>query len=83
MQNSQEKIEHELMAKRYYITQDEHLPEIQELHSVNTAVPLCNVIDWEGVTHDWHVDAPISEMTAVIMPYETKFINIPLSSFIK
>ncbi len=81
MQNSQDKIEHELVAKRFYILADETIPEIQELHSVNTAIPLCNVIDWEGVSNDWHEEAPVSEMTAVIMPYETKFIHIPFKQF--
>lgn len=81
MQNEQEKIEHELVAKRFYILQDENVPEIQDLHSVPTAIPLCNVVDWEGVTDDWHEEAPVSEMTAVIMPYETKFVHIPFKQF--
>ena len=81
MQNEQDKIEHELVAKRYYIAQDENVPEIQDLYSVNTAIPLCNVIDWEGVAEGWHEEAPVKEMTAVIMPYETKFIHIPFKQF--
>lgn len=83
MQNEQEKIKHELVAKRFYLLEDETLPEIKELHSVSTAIPLCNVIDWEGVTEDWHEDAPVKEMTAVIMPYETKFVHIPFQQFHK
>ena len=83
MQNEQGKIEHEIIAKRYYIVTDENLPEIQTLCSVATAVPLCNVIDWEAVTQDWHNEAPVKEMTAVIMPYETKFIHIPFKQFHK
>ncbi len=81
MQNEQEKIEHEITAKRFYILQDENIPEVKDLQSVTTAIPLCNVIDWEGVTNDWHEDAPTREMTAVIMPYETKFVHIPFNQF--
>ena len=81
MENSQEKIEHEIVAKRYYIVVDENLPEIQELQTVTTAIPLCNVIDWESVAPDWHIEAPIDKMTAVIMPYETKIVHIPFRQF--
>jgi len=83
MQNEQERIEHELVAKRYYIVDDPNLPEIQELESITTAIPLCNVIDWEEVASDWHEDAPIKDMTVVIMPYETKYVHIPFNQFHK
>ena len=76
MQNKPE-IEHEMVANRYWLEVNEGL-NTQELKIVRTAIPLCNVIDWEEI-NDLHKDAPI--LTAVVLPYETKFVDIPFDKF--
>ena len=81
MQNEQGKIEHELVAKRWYLVQDPTIPEIMELQSIRSAIPLRNVIDWEECDPEWHEDAPTERITAVVMPYETKFVEIPFNDF--
>lgn len=78
MQSKQE-IEHEIVADRYWVEVDEQL-NTQQLKVVRTAIPLCNVIDWEEI-NDLHEDAPT--LTAVVLPYETKFVNISFDRFHK
>tara|TARA_R110000751_G_scaffold8281_2_gene33071 strand:+ start:1539 stop:1844 length:306 start_codon:yes stop_codon:yes gene_type:complete len=80
MQEEQE-IKHELVAKRYYITVDEEIPEILNLNTIPTALPLRNVVDWEQCDPQWHEDAPNENITAVVLPYETKFVEIPFKKF--
>ena len=73
-----QKIEHEIVAKRYWLEAEEHSPDIVELKECLTAIPLCNVIDWEEL-QEFHDEAP--NLTAVMLPTETKFIGIPFKKF--
>lgn len=80
MQNGQEKINHEIVARRYFLIPNDAMPNFPELGSVMTALPLYNVIDWEEVEEDWHESAP-DGLTAVVFPYETKIVDVPFRKF--
>lgn len=77
--HEKQEIEHELVARRYWLEPvNEALPDELELCSERTAIPLCNVIDWEEASN-FHED--VEDITAVRLPYDTKFVNIPFSKF--